>query len=39
MLYQNAKQAEQEYKKVGGYAWPRMLTAAGRMVQCANEEF
>lgn len=39
MLYQNAKQAEQDCKKVGGYAWSRMLAAAGRMVQYANEEF
>jgi hypothetical protein len=31
--------AEKECKKVGGHAWSRMLAAAGRMVQHANEEF
>ena len=39
MLYSQAKQAEKECKKVDGHAWSRMLAAAGRMVQYANEEF
>jgi hypothetical protein len=39
MLYSHAKQADKECKKVGAHAWSRMLAAAGRAVQYANEEF
>jgi hypothetical protein len=39
VLYFNAKQSEKECKKVGGHAWSRMMAAAGRTVQYANEEF
>jgi hypothetical protein len=39
VLYSNAKQSKKECKKVGGYAWSRMLASTGRMVQYANEEF
>jgi hypothetical protein len=38
-MYDNAKQAEPECKKVEHFAWSRMLTSAGKMVQYANEEY
>jgi hypothetical protein len=39
VLYSHTKMAEKECKKVSRHAWSRMLAAAGRMVQYANEEF
>jgi hypothetical protein len=39
MLYTHVKQAKKECKKVSPHAWSCMLTAAGQVVQYANEEF
>jgi len=37
-MYENAKQAETECKRVGSYAWTNMLAATGQAVQLAVKE-
>jgi hypothetical protein len=37
-MYTNAKQAEEQCKSAGSFAWSSMLAAAGLAVQLANQE-
>jgi hypothetical protein len=39
LLYQHAKQTENECKQVGAYAWSQAMASIGQLVQYANAEF